>query len=104
MKIILNESKFSSLLDTILNESSLKKDHPLFKKIEMAKNSLKKLLVNNGVLMTNIENEKDYLVYEITSLTNEIGKRFCICQLVKDGEASGLISIKPFEMFKIKMY
>ena len=73
-------------------------------KIEMAKNSLKKLLANNGVLMTNIENEKDYLVYEIASLTNEIGKRFCICQLVKDGEARGLISIKPLEIFKLKMY
>lgn len=104
MKIILNEQKFSSLLDTILNESSLKKGHPLFRKIEMAKNSLKKLLANNGVLMTNIENEKDYLVYEIASLTNEIGKRFCICQLVKDGDARGLISIKPLEIFKIKMY
>lgn len=104
MKIILNEQKFSSLLDTILNESSLKRDHPLYQKLEMAKNSLKKLIANNGVLMTNIENEKDYLVYEIASLTNEIGKRFCICQLVKDGKARGLISIKPLEIFKLKMY
>ena len=54
--------------------------------------------------MTNIKNGKTYCVYEITSIANVIGKRFCIIQLMKDGELYGPISVKPLSLFKEKNY
>ena len=100
MKIILNERAFSSLIDNILNETH----NPLNQKIEIAIDTLKRLIARDGVVMTNIENGKDYSVYEILSLTNEIGKRYCICQLIKDGKPYGSIYTKPLDMFKMKIY
>jgi hypothetical protein len=54
--------------------------------------------------MTNIENGKDYIVYEIVSLENLIGKKFCNCRLLKDGNPFGPIYTKPLALFKMKMY
>ena len=47
---------------------------------------------------------KEYLTYELLSLANAIGKRYCLCQLLKDGEQYGTISTKPMELFKLKNY
>ena len=102
MKIILNEKKFSSLVINGLFESFYV--NPVTKKIDGDLESLKKLIQRDGVLMTNIKNGKTYCVYEITSIANVIGKRFCIIQLMKDGELYGPISVKPLSLFKEKNY
>lgn len=106
MKIFLNENKFASLLTEIINEYDINdgnaNKNPYNTKIKVAKDSLKKLLYTNGTVMTSIENGKDYLVYELYSLANTLGKRFCLCQLLKDGEQYGQISTKPLSMFKHK--
>ena len=102
MKIILNEKKFSSLVINRLFESFYV--NPITKRIDGDLESLKNLIKRDGVLMTNIKNGKTYCVYEITSIANVIGKRFCIIQLMKDGELYGPISVKPLSLFKEKNY
>jgi hypothetical protein len=103
MKIILNEKNFSYLIGNVINEN-LHSKHPLKVKVDNAMCSLEKLLEREGVIMTNIENGKDYVVYEIVSLENLIGKKFCNCRLLKDGKPFGPIYTKPLALFKMKMY
>ncbi|MBR6516119.1 MAG: hypothetical protein IKT40_04615 [Bacilli bacterium] len=106
MKILLNEEKFSALLNEFINEYSVNTEpnSSYTKKIETDKNSLEKLLKIDGSVMTNIKNGKDYIVYELYSLANVLGKRYCICQLLKDGEQYGQVATKPLSMFKPKNY
>ena len=54
--------------------------------------------------MINIRNGRDYLVYELLSLANAIGKRYCLCQLLKDGKPYGSVYTKPMHLFKMKNY
>jgi hypothetical protein len=103
MKIILNEKNFLYLIGNVINEN-LDYKHPLKVKVDSAIYSLEKLLEREGVIMTNIENGKDYIVYEIVSLENLIGKKFCNCRLLKDGNPFGPIYTKPLALFKMKMY
>lgn len=103
MKIILSEKNFSYLIGNVINENLYSK-HPLKIKVDNAMQSLEKLLERDGVIMTNIENGKDYIVYEIVSLENLIGKKFCNCRLLKDGKPFGPIYTKPLALFKMKMY
>lgn len=107
MKIFINEDKFSLLLTEIINEYNVNDGNatanPYKQKVQSAKETLEKLLKINGKLMTNIDNGKDYLTYELYSLANAIGKRYCLCQLLKDGEQYGVISTKPLALFKPKM-
>ena len=107
MKIFLNESKFSVLLNEMMNEYNISNGNavrnPYKQKVQSAKESLEKLLKINGTVMSNVENGKDYLTYEIYSLANAIGKRYCLCQLLKDGEQYGAIATKPMALFKQKI-
>ena len=82
----------------------IKDINPYTKKIKQGKESLEKLLFRDGTVMINIENGKEYLTYELFSLADVIGKRYVICQLIKDGEQYGQISTKPMELFKLKNY
>lgn len=102
MKILINEQKFSCLLTNMINEQDT--TNPYRQKIERDKESLEKLLQVNGIVMINIQNSKEYVVYELQSLNNVLGKRYCICRLIKDGEQYGQISTKPLSMFKSKNY
>ena len=101
MKIILNEKSFSSFLGNIINESNI---NPISQKIDIANKLLEKMILNNGLLMINVENGKEYSVLEDATLTNLIGKRCCICRLIKDGKLFGPIYVKPLDLFKIKTY
>lgn len=103
MKIILSEKKFSSLLNNVLTETIFQ-THPLHQRIELSISSLKKLIQMDGIVMVNVENGKEYIVYELVSLANIIGKRFMLCQLYKDGNPYGSIYVKPKELFKMKNY
>lgn len=98
MKIILSENKISTLLTTIINESSVKS------KSEISQELIEKMLERCGVFMINIENNKEYIVFEDVNLTNLIGKRFCICRLIKDKKPFGPIYVRPMDTFKIKNY
>lgn len=108
MKIILNENKFGVLLNEMFSEYNAYDgnayNNPYTKKINDAKKSLETLLFNSGIVMVNIQNGKEYLIYELKSLVNAIGKRYCLCQLIKDGEQYGTIATKPLDLFKIKNY
>jgi hypothetical protein len=103
MKIKLDENKFSSLMGNLLYEN-FTNQNPIKQQSEISINSLKQLLNSDGIIMTNVENGKDYKVYEITSLANTIGKRFVITQLIKDGDLYGQLSVKPLTLFKMKNY
>lgn len=107
-KILLKENKLVNLLTEMMFEYDINDgnadNNPYAKKINAAKDSLEKLLSIDGVVMINIENGKEYLTYELLSLANAIGKRYCLCQLLKDGEQYGTISTKPMELFKLKNY
>lgn len=102
MKIILNEKNFLLLINNIINESH--DTNPLTQKINLTTNLLEKLISNYGNIMVNIENQKLYAVYEDLSLTNMIGKKVCICRLLKDNKPYGPIYTKPMDLFKIKTY
>ena len=108
MKIILSEDKFSCLLSEMMIEyNSFDGNHdrnPYEKKIENDMESLENLLSRDGIIMVNIRNGRDYLTYELISLTNAIGKKYCLCQLLKDGKPYGSVYTKPMHLFKLKNY
>ena len=107
-RIFLNENKLVNLLTEMMFEYGINDgnadNNPYAKKINAAKDSLERLLSTDGTLMINIENGKEYLTYELFSLADAIGKRYCLCQLLKDGEQYGSISTNPMELFKLKNY
>lgn len=108
MRIILNENNMLGLLTKVIIEGKNtfdgNSDHnPYAKKLNSDKSSLENLLKNDGYIMTNIENGSDYVVYEVVAFANIIGKRYCICQLIKNGEQYGAIYVKPLNTFKIKI-
>lgn len=78
--------------------------NPLKRKVDAAIESLEKLLSSQGKTMINIQNGKEYLTYEIYSLANTIGKRYCICKLLKDGKPYGTLYTRPLNLFKPKNY
>jgi hypothetical protein len=104
MKIILSETKFSFLMTHMINETISPNLSSLMIKADKALNVLKKLIQSDGVIMQNIENGKEYIVYEIYSLTNIIGKKIGICQLYKDGAPYGSLYVKSMDLFKMKNY
>ena len=108
MRIILREDQMPVLMQQ-MSQKAQRADgaadaNPQKKKIDAAVDSLKKLLDVEGKVMINIENGKEYLTYEIYSLANTIGKRYCICRLIKDGKAYGTLYTRPLTMFKHKNY
>lgn len=107
-KILLSENKLVNLLTEMMfeynNYDGNADNNPYAKKVKSAKDSLEHLLSRDGIIMINIENGKEYLTYELLSLVNAIGKRYVLCQLIKDGEQYGTISTKPMELFKLKNY
>lgn len=98
MKIILKENNLYLLLNRAINEIH----NPYTNKIDSALKSLNNLIMNSGSIMYNIENGKDYIVYYDESVSNTIGKNYCLSKLMKDGKPYGQISIKPMDTFKIK--
>lgn len=106
VKIYLKEEKLNKLFDVLMLESNSgnSNNYQYTKKAENAKKMLEHLLYNNGVVMINVENNKEYLVYELSSLVNIIGKRYCLCQLIKDNEQYGSVLTKPLCLFKYKNY
>lgn len=107
-KILLSENKLVNLLTEMMFEYDINDgnadNNPYARKINAAKDSLENLLSIDGTVMINIENGKEYLTYELLSLADVIGKRYCLCQLLKDGEQYGSVSTKPMELFKLKNY
>lgn len=103
MKIILSEKNFSYLIGNLINEE-YNNINPITNKVKQSMLSLNKLLERDGIIMINIENQKEYLVYEDITLENLIGKKYCHCRLLKDGKPFGPIYTKPMVLFKMKMY
>lgn len=108
MKIFLTEDKLSLLLTNMMLEYNIHdgnaNHNPYAKKIEQSDKALENLLRREGQVLLNIENGKEYLCYEITSLANTIGKRYCVCRLIKNNEPYGAIYTKPMAQFKMKTY
>ena len=76
--------------------------NPYSKQIENGIEVMKRFLFSNGRIMVNIDNRKDYIIYEVGQLAQLMGKRFCLCQLYKDGKPFGSVYIKPLLLFKEK--
>lgn len=107
MKIFLTEEKLSLLLTRLMLEQNLQETNnynPYARKIEQSNKALEDLLAREGRVLLNIENGKEYLTYEITSLANTIGKRYCVCRLIRNNEPYGAIYTKPMTQFKMKTY
>lgn len=100
MKIKLNESQFDKLILTELGGTMVSNSYN--NRIETAQETLETFLYNNGVMMTNMENQNEYLVFELESLTGLIGRRYGLVQLVKDGQPYDTIYIKPIELYRRK--
>ena len=116
MRVILSENQVKKyILKEFLKEAIFEDTHynpiadsnakhnPYARQTKQNIQLLYNFLKNNGTIMTNIENGKDYLVYEMAAFANIIGKRFCICQLIKDNDQFGSIYMKPFSLFKLKI-
>lgn len=101
MKVIVNESGFINLLTEMVNNQTLVN---IKTKIEQNTDLLEKFLKQYGKIMINIQNNKEYLVYELLSLTDLIGKRYGLVQLIKDGEPFQSIYVKPIELYKLKNF
>lgn len=101
MNIIIKESKLNILLTELFNNNL--SNQVVNQKVERDSQLLCNFLKQYGLLMTNIENGKDYLVYELNTLTNMIGKRYGMVQLMKDGEPYQSIYIKPLDLYKRKI-
>ena len=116
MRVILSENQIKKyIFKEFLREAVFKNDNynpiadgnsvhnPYAKQTRQNVQLLHSFLKNNGTVMTNIENGKDYLVYEMAAFANIIGKRFCICQLIKDNDQFGAVYMKPFSLFRLKI-
>ena len=101
MNIIIKESKLNILLTELFNNNL--SNQVVNQKVERNSQLLGNFLKQYGLLMTNIENGKDYLVYELNTLTNMIGKRYGMFQLMKDGEPYQSIYVKPLDLYKRKI-
>lgn len=101
MNIIIKESKLNILLTELFNNNL--SNQVVNQKVERDSQLLCNFLKQYGLLMTNIENGKDYLVYELNTLTNMIGKRYGMVQLMKDGEPYQSIYIKPLDLYRRKI-
>lgn len=111
MKVFVNEEKFASiLLNEMINEYEISDGNafhnPYKKKLQRGKNLLKNLVEQYGKIMTSIENNKDYCVYEIYSLSQSLGVRYCLCRIIDEEtkKPKGAVLVKPLETFKIKNY
>lgn len=104
MKIKLTESQFDRLilLELVDIHNNSQAYNSYVNRVDSANKSLETFLYNNGVMMVNIKNGKEYLVFEIEALTNMIGRRYGLVQLVKDGEPYDTIYIKPIELYRRK--
>lgn len=116
MRVILNENQMKGLILKEFVDSKFGKQdnydpiadnnpthNPYSKIIQHYSKALGHFLHDNGKIMTNIINGKDYYIYEIAAFANIIGKRFCICQLIKDNKPFGAIYVKPYNLFKLKL-
>ena len=97
------DSNFGKLDDYNPTADGNSNHNPYNKIIQLHSKSLGNFLHGNGKIMTNISNGKDYYTYEIAAFANILGKRFCICQLIKDDKPFGAIYVKPYRLFKLKI-
>lgn len=109
MKIRLTESQFASLMfEEMLAEYNIADGNayhnPYAKKFKHYKELLEKLVDTYGSRMININNGKEYDVYEIYSLSELLGVRYCLSRLIRDGEPYGQVAVKPLALFKPKNY
>lgn len=103
MKIKLTESQFDRLILYELADTYGNAKYASYvNRVDSANKSLETFLYNNGAIMVNIKNGKEYLVFELEALTNLIGRRYGLVQLVKDGEPYDTIYIKPIELYRRK--
>lgn len=114
MKIIVTENQLNTLILKEFNNMLPKAndynpiadgnvDHnPYKRKLDQGMDHIESFLKNNGTVMTNIDNGKDYITYEIVSFGELMGKRCVICQLIRDNKPYGSIYVKPFVLFKTK--
>ena len=116
MRVILTEEQFKHYLlieyvnqsisgETEYNPSAdgNSEHNPYSKQIKVNGKLLTNFLHSYGKVMTNIDNGKDYYVYEINTFINLVGKRFCICQLIRNNKGYGAIFVKPFSIFRLKV-
>lgn len=95
MHIYINESQLNKILLNEFNTNNKKTKHEL--------NKLKILLLRDGKLMKNKENSRIYVVYEIQSLTEILGVRYCMCGIFnrkQKDNISGTIMLKPLDLFE----
>lgn len=98
MIIRLNESQFNKLMI-----SEIFSNHGYnINRVDSANKSLETFLFYNGVKMINLKNSREYLVYELNALSNLIGRRYGLVQLIKDGEPYDAVYVKPMELYKRK--
>lgn len=104
MKIIVNESGFARLLTESIIEYNTNNGnayHDVYQdRIESSLKTLETFLVNNGVLMRNVDNGKEYLVFELHPMTELTGRRYGLVQLIKNGKPFDSIYVKPLELYK----
>lgn len=103
-KIILSENQIKQAFVAQMIKEGIAdgnaEHNPYAKQIKKANDDLKKLVTNYGGIMVNINNGKYYYVYEVMSLSDVLGKRYCLCLLIKDNAPYGQIAVKPLNLFK----
>lgn len=115
MKIVLTEKQFERFVLSEYAKDMTPTDNdynpiadgnvehnPYAKQIKAQNKAIASFLQNNGRLMTNIDNGKDYIAFELTALGELTGKRSVMCQLIKDNKPFGSIYVKPFTLFRYK--
>jgi len=109
VRVILTETQLCNIIGkSMLSEYNVSdgnaNHNPYKKKFDRGRDLLQNLLETQGRVMTNIENAKDYYVFEVYALSQLLGLRYCLCRAIKEGEAVGTVMLKPLSMFKIKNY
>lgn len=114
MKILISEQQLNKLIlrefnNVISNQNNYNpiadgnvEHNPYKRRLDKSMDHIESFLQNNGRIMTNIDNGKDYITYEMAAFGNLMGKRCVICQLIRDNKPYGSIYVKPFVLFKTK--
>lgn len=96
MNIIINEQQLQMLESTVkpIGFQETKK------KIDNEKATLERFIEHSGEYMTDITNNKTYLVQYLKTLSNLVGKEYAVCAPVKSDGTYGAFYVKPYGSFR----
>ena len=82
-------------------------DHNIYaKRWKLEREKLKKFIINNGILMTSMENGKTYMTFQLDELAGLTGGLYCLCLEYDPGtmDVGTTIYVRAVDKFTLRMF